>query len=113
MRVLVKVLGSVTVTVMLRVIVIRPVLVMIGVEEVELLDGVIGEPSVEEVLPPVGAVAGGKVALWLPVGLDEMPVEHGRLQVLLVPVTGAIGVVLEADPVPVRELPEIGKGGNG
>lgn len=83
-----------------------------------------GEPSVEDMVPPVGT---GRVTVYVvPIEmvilrvtdtLLETPVGPGKLDVLLLPVTGATSVELETVPypgrlwVPVRGRLEIGNGG--
>lgn len=117
-----------TVNVRVPVLVVCDVIVPVGPTgevEFEKEDGETGEPSVEDVLPPVGT--GTVIVYVVPVemvvmlldtdALLETPVGPGKLDVLLLPVTGAMGVELETVPypgtlwVPVRGRLEIGNGG--
>lgn len=98
-----------------------------GEVELEKEDGETGEPSVEDVVPPVGTgivtvkVVPVEMVVTLRVTetLLETPVGPGKLDVLLLPVTGATGIELEIFPyvgrlsVPVRGRLEIGNGGIG
>lgn len=84
-----------------------------GRVELETEDGKTGEPSVDEVTLLVGivivyVVPVEMVMLLVITGVLETPVGPGRLEVLELPVTGAIGVELDKDSVPVRGRLEIG-----
>lgn len=80
---------------------------------VEFEVGKTGEPSVDEVTLLVGTVIVYVVPveivmLLVTTGLLDTPVGSGRLEVLLVPVTGAMGVEYDRLSVPVRGRLEIG-----
>jgi hypothetical protein len=97
-----------TVYVRVPVLVVCEVIVAVGPSgevKLEKDDGETGEPSVEDVLPPVGTgivtlyvVPVEMVTLRVTEMLLETPVGPIKLDVLLVPVTRATGVELE--PVP-------------
>jgi hypothetical protein len=97
-----------TVYVRVPVLVVCEVIVAVGPSgevKLEKDDGETGEPSVEDVLPPVDngivtvyVVPVEMVTLRVTDTLLETPVGPTKLDVLLVPVTGATGVALE--PVP-------------
>jgi hypothetical protein len=78
-----------------------------GEVKLEKDEGETGEPSVEDVLPPVDngivtvyVVPVEMVTLRVTGMLLEIPVGPTKLDVLLVPVTGATGVELEPVPYP-------------
>jgi hypothetical protein len=78
-----------------------------GEVKLEKDEGETGEPSVEDVLPPVDngivtvyVVPVEMVTLRVTGMLLETPVGPTKLDVLLVPVTGATGVELEPVPYP-------------
>jgi hypothetical protein len=78
-----------------------------GEVKLEKDDGETGEPSVEDVLPPIGTgivtvyvVPVEMVTLRVTGMLLETPVGPTKLDVLLVPVTGETGVELEPVPYP-------------
>ena len=93
------------------------------------LEGAIGLPSVEEDELPVPVIVTVVLSVTVPVlvmrpveevelteatGLEETPVGPGRLEVLLLPVTGATGVELPVpgkESVPERGRLEMGNGG--
>ena len=97
-------------------------------------EGAIGLPSVEEDELPVPVSVTVVLSMTVPVlvmrpgeevdevelaealGLEEMPVGPGRLEVLLLPVTGATVVELPVpgkESVPERGRLEMGNGGKG